>query len=174
MEGHMRIDHLIWRIRKAENSWKKIKDDFKGNFETCKYLSKAYLVLHTSKCQVTVAEFKDNIFNTLLSAPQLLQNTSLNRMFLRKFKKNDGQEKEISNFFASLFEYLDEGKVPDPSKMRIDGFDMSEVAFDEDISVELRFFPAIKMDIIQTLKKHSLVDATKTSMSTASIRVILK
>ena len=170
----MRIDHLIWRIRKAENSWKKIKDDFKGDFETFKYLSKAYLVLNTSRCQVTVSEFKDNIFSILLSTPQFLQNTPLNRKFLVKFRQKSEQETEISKFLASLFKYIEEGKVLDPSKMKIDGFDISAVAFDEDINLEVRFFPTLKMEIIQTLKMHQEVDSTKTSMSTASIRVILK
>jgi hypothetical protein len=174
----MRIDHLIWRIRKAENSWKKIKDDFKGDFETCKYLSKAYLVLNTSRCQATVSEFKDNTFSMLSHTTHclhpFLQNTPLNRRFLRKFGQNTEQKIKISNFLALLFKYIGEGKTLDPSKMKIDGFDMSEVAFDEDISVELRFFPTIKMDIIQTLKMHSLVDSSKTSMCASSIRVILK
>jgi hypothetical protein len=114
MKGHMRIDILFSRIRDAENSWKNIKDDFKCDFETVKYLSKAYLVLHTSRCQATVAEFKDNTFSTLLSAPQLLQNTPLNRKFLKKFEKNDGQGTEISKSLASLFEYIEEGNELDP------------------------------------------------------------
>ncbi len=50
--------------------------------------------------------------------------------------------------------------------------DMDELILSNDIQMEVRF-PTVKIDLIQAVKAHALVDKSKTCMCKACIRVVL-
>jgi len=170
----MLFGELLSAIQEAEKAWETITQDVGKDNETHQYLSKAYLVLHTRYVQMPVKNLSNLLAGLILNQPKVLKQTKVNNAFIELCKTMSSHVSQLGKLNPETQQWKKTVDNLEESKKKIADFDISLLDFDDSITIEVRFSPSIKTDIIQQIKKHPKVDSSKTWMSTASIRVILK
>jgi hypothetical protein len=165
----MHWDKLKKRMEIAKENWERMKTDLGQDPQSMEFLSRCYLVLANRCVQVTIDEFDHGLSSMIQEKPELLKHTEANQEFIGLCKKIKNLEKQYQrlrygqNHLLSTIERV---------KSRLHEFELHSLDFADDLHVEVRF-PTVRMELIQKVKQHPLVDSSRTPLSEASIRVVI-
>jgi len=162
------------RIEIAKKSWQLIKKDPGREPRSIEFLSKSFLVLANRSGQIKLKELEhDGLRKIATEHASFFKRTEQNLRFLRLCRNLQNLEKYSQRLRPRNTQLSQVRMKMDNLKRQIDAYDATQLAFSDELSVEIRF-PKVRIQLIQRLKHHALVDSTRTSMSLASIRVILR
>ena len=164
--------NLAKALKIAKKNWEVMKSDLGENSRSVEFLSHSYLVLGNRYVQVKLDELEHGLSRVAFEKPTLLKRAEVNMDFISLFRKL--RELEWKYRVSQLQGYKQNQlkAVIERLRKKLDGFDMYSLDFADDLNVEVRF-PTVNMNLIQRLKYHPLADSSKTSMSMASIRVVI-
>lgn len=168
----MFYQELIERIDKAKQNWEAIKEDLGKQPSLAEFLEDSYLVLANPYLQVP-PDLTKNLHETVLKEPGLLkQSVKNNEAYIRLCRELEAFENRAARADTTGNKSKRTEKELNNRRQEISLFDSSSLEFVDDLTVELRF-PKLKIDVIQSIKQHPLVDREETMMSAASIRVVI-
>lgn len=169
----MKWNELLGQIEIARQNWEIIRSDTGTEKEAQAFLKDSYLVLSNILSQADMSNFEGEVYRGEVIKYNFLKNTPANNEFIRLSQAVKSIQNHLKGLFQGTAEYKKAQATLNAAEKNLKGFDFSTLEFLDDIMVELRF-PTLKIEIIQKIKTHSLVDAEQTNLSKASIRVVIK
>ena len=164
--------NLAKALRVAKKNWEVMKSDLGQDSRSVEFLSHSYLVLANAHVQVELRELENGLSRAAFEKPALLKLAEVNMCFISICRKIRGFERKYRVSQLQGYKQNQLEAVIERLRKKLDGFDMYSLDFADDLNVEVRF-PTVNMNLIQRLKYHPLADSSKTSMSMASIRVVI-
>ena len=167
-EIRVRYNAILEKIIVAQKNWQIIKADLGVCQESKKFLKGSYLVVSHASAQINPPDYMSNIRDTVLSNTAILKTNEIDQHYIKICKEYARLEKKLKSINSK-----DERKMLKSIQEEFENFDLSQLDFSDDFCVEFRF-QGIRMDIIQKIKLHPLVDAFQTCTCAACIRVVVQ
>jgi hypothetical protein len=169
----MKWNELLGQIEAARKNWEIIRSDTGAEKEAQAFLKDSYLVLSNEYSQAGLSNFEGEVYRGEVIKYNFLKNTPSSNEFIKLSQAVRNIQGQLKGLFQRTAEYKKTQAALDAAEKKLKKFDFSTLEFLDDIMVELRF-PTLKIEVIQKIKTHSLVDAEQTSLSKASTRVVIK
>jgi len=169
----MLLSELKKRTHIAKKNWQTMKSDLGRDPRSVEFLSKSYLVVCNRHGQIALNELDhDGPRKIATENPSFFKRTEPNLRFLRLCRTLRNLEKYYQKLHPRNPKLSQVRMKMDNLKRQLDAYDVSQLEFSDELVVEIRF-PTVRMQLIQRLKQHPLTDFSRTSISMASIKVVI-